>query len=312
MFGQPIGDLLESSRRVLLAGCGGGYDILGAVPIAHELQAAGKHVELASLSFTRLDRLSGHEPVAEVPHLFRASAAAATTAAYCPEACLSAWLTSRVNGEVPIWCFENVGVRPLRRAYEFLVRTLDVDAIVLIDGGVDSLLRGDETSLGTPAEDFASLAAVSTLDVPTKALACVGFGAELRDGIRHAQVLERIAELTAAGGLLGVWPLLAGTAPADAYEEATAFVAKRQRDQHGSHIHSVIGQSLKGKFGAPGPDVWISPLASIYWFFSLPAVTGTHLLLQHIQETNTLWEIAAIIEAVRKTMAVKVPSSIPL
>ena len=50
---------LGGPRRVLVAGCGGGYDVLGAVPIRHALAAAGIDVELASLSFAYLNGLTG-------------------------------------------------------------------------------------------------------------------------------------------------------------------------------------------------------------------------------------------------------------
>src|SRR5512142_1699976 len=90
---------------------------------------------------------------------------------------------------------------PLARAYHALVARHAIDAIVLVDGGIDAVLRGDETSIGTPSEDLASLAAVAACtDVPVRLLACVGLGAELRDGIAHVQVFERIAELARAGG----------------------------------------------------------------------------------------------------------------
>jgi hypothetical protein len=312
MFDQPVATTLRDSRRVLLAGCGGGYDVLGAVPLASELIAAGKEVEFASFSFTRLDRVAGHEQVSEVPHLYLATAAAATPAAYCPEAWLASWVGARFKSEARVWCFENVGVVPLRQAYEYLVTTLNIDAVVLIDGGIDSLLRGNETSLGTPAEDFASLAAVGSLSVPVKLLACVGFGAELRDGICHAQVLERVAELTVGGAFLGVWPLITSTRAADEYRQASEFIGRRQREQHGSHIHSVVQWSLEGSFGARADHVWVSPLASMFWFFSLEHVTRTNLILEHIHETKTLWEIAAIIEALRKTIPVRVRCAIPL
>jgi hypothetical protein len=312
MFSQPIGEALQSCNRILLAGCGGGYDVLGAVPIAHELIRAGKHVEFASLSFTTLARVPGHRAVSDVPHLYTATADAGTTSAYCPEAWLSAWLGTQSGRESRIWCFDNVGVAPLRRAYEFLVRSLDIDAIVLIDGGVDSILRGDETSLGTPSEDFASLAAVEALEVPTKVLACIGFGAELRDGICHAQVLERVAELTAAGALLGMWPLVEGTPAASAYQQASQYIADRQKHQHGSHIHSVVGRSMRGDFGSQGAHVWLSPLSSIYWFFDATKVAATNLILEHIADTKTLWEVAAIVEAVRKSIPVKLRCVIPL
>ena len=36
--------------------------------------------------------------------------------------------------------------------YEALVKELQVDAIILADGGTDSLMQGDEDGLGTPME----------------------------------------------------------------------------------------------------------------------------------------------------------------
>jgi len=75
-----------------------------------------------------------------------------------------------------------------------------------VDGGIDALLRGDESALGTPAEDMTSLCAVSRLEVPTKVLTCFAMGGEMRDGICHAQAFDRIGELTRLGGFLGAGP----------------------------------------------------------------------------------------------------------
>src|SRR5213075_2688573 len=109
------------------------------------------------------------------------------------------------------------GVRPLERAYRALASRLSLDAIILVDGGIDALLRGDEVSLGTPAEDLTSLAAATAVpDIPI-ALACVGLSAELRDGISHAQVFERMAELSREGAYFGASALVPGTAACDAY-----------------------------------------------------------------------------------------------
>lgn len=41
---------------------------------------------------------------------------------------------------------------------------LEIDAVVLVDGGTDIMLRGDESALGTPVEDVTSMAAVAGLD----------------------------------------------------------------------------------------------------------------------------------------------------
>ncbi len=307
-------DRLGSPRRVLLAGCGGGYDVLGAVPLVHELRAAGVGCELASLSFAYLNGLDARQD-AEHPNLYAVEASAATERAYCPEAWLAQWLDGEYGGAHAIWSFDKTGVRPLARAYRALVERLGIDAIVLIDGGIDALLRGDETSLGTPSEDLASLAAATAVAAAARipiALACVGMSAELRDGIAHAQVFERIAELARAGAYHGATALVAGTPPAAAYVRAVEHVFAGQMHQKRSHVHSVITRALGGEFGAPAPYVWLSPLASMYWFFDAAEVARTHQFLPLLHDTESIWEVAARIEAARKDIAIRERTTIPL
>jgi len=43
-----------------------------------------------------------------------------------------------------VFAFEKVGVAQLRVCYTCLVRQRGIDAIVLVDGGTDMLMRGDE------------------------------------------------------------------------------------------------------------------------------------------------------------------------
>jgi len=49
-----IFNLLAPARKVLVAGCGGGYDILSGLPLYFALRRQGKSVYLANLSFTDL------------------------------------------------------------------------------------------------------------------------------------------------------------------------------------------------------------------------------------------------------------------
>lgn len=313
MIPPALRDALAGRKRILLAGAGGGYDVLGAVPLLVDLLAAEeREVHLASLSFTDLSSLPGaiHHP--RFANLYEVPGSAAQSDAYCPEAWLARWLEAALGRPQSIWAFEKTGVRPLVRAYRHLVERLELDAIVLVDGGIDCILRGDESSLGTPSEDLTSLAAVQQLDVPTRLIACVGLGAELRDGICHEQALARIAELARANGYLGAAALLPGRPSAERYREAVEFVFANQQHQHKSHIHKVVLAAMRGEFGATAPHVWLSPLLSLYWFFSLPVVAETHLFLDSIRETNTMWEVGARIEGARDSLAVKPRSGIPI
>jgi hypothetical protein len=50
----PFLDRLENSKSVLVAGCGGGFDVFAGVPLAQHLLATGESVVFANFSFTNL------------------------------------------------------------------------------------------------------------------------------------------------------------------------------------------------------------------------------------------------------------------
>jgi hypothetical protein len=155
--------IVERSQRVLVAGAGGGFDVYAGLPIYERLRTLGKQVFLANLSFTWLGD-------SDAPHLTRALYQVESTTSgpdlYFPERTLARFL-SRHGENVSVYGFEKLGVAPVREGYAHLVQSLGLDAIVLVDGGTDILLRVDEAGLGTPAEDMTSLAAVAALDLPT-------------------------------------------------------------------------------------------------------------------------------------------------
>ena len=170
---------VESCQRILVAGAGGGFDIYAGLPIVHRLQSLGKQVFLANLSFTYLRGTSAQELH---PCLFAVTESTAGEDTYFPERILARFMANKIGHETPIYAFENVGGKPVREAYHYLRDRLDLDAIVLVDGGTDILLRGDEANLGTPSEDMVSLAAVNDLDVATRMVVCVGFGIDTYHG----------------------------------------------------------------------------------------------------------------------------------
>src|SRR5436305_1719769 len=159
---------LEGARTVLLAGAGGGFDVFSGLPLYFGLRAAGKTVHLANLSFSHLEAVTGRRLS---PSALEVTADTTLRLGYFPEYYLCRWFRDQ-GEEVPIHCFDRTGLLPLRDAYEAVVAELRPDAVVLVDGGTDSLMRGDEAGLGTPEEDVASIAAVDDLDVAAKYLVC--------------------------------------------------------------------------------------------------------------------------------------------
>ena len=162
---------LEASRRVLVAGAGGGFDVYVGLPIYERLRSIGKTVFLSNVSFTQLRATTALELQ---PALFEVNLNTKGEEAYFPERSLARFLSQRLQESVSVYAIDNVGAKPVCSAYAHLVSALDIDAVVLVDGGTDILLRGDEASLGTPAEDAVSLLAIRSLDIPTRILACLG------------------------------------------------------------------------------------------------------------------------------------------
>jgi hypothetical protein len=151
----------SSSKNILIAGMGGGFDLFCGLPLYFALKQRGISVHLASYSFTMLEYLKGGERLS--PTLLGVTADISTRLPYAPELHLSSWFREERQEEVPIWCFSKIGAQPLISDYRLLVETLRIEGILLVDGGVDSLMRGDEAELGTPIEDSLSLLAVSRL-----------------------------------------------------------------------------------------------------------------------------------------------------
>jgi hypothetical protein len=312
ILSQPYVERIGRASNILLAGCGGGYDVFGAIPLLSELRELGKQVHLASLSFS--SPLANHAelPEAALPNLFVVDGRCADEDTYSPEAWMARSLEEESGRRERVWCFQTTGVVPLRNAYAWLVRELSIDLVILIDGGIDALLRGDEFSLGTPAEDLTSIAAIAGLEGFDAMLACVGFGAEIRDGISHAQALQRIAGLARDGWALGTSSLLASTDAGKRYLRIVQETELRQRRVHRSHVHSVVSRSVQGEFGEGGEHVWISPLLALYWFFDARAVAASNLFVPHVSGTTELWEVVAVIEALRKSIAIRTFTPIPI
>lgn len=304
MLNLPFFAALEGARTILLAGAGGGFDIFCSLPLYFGLRHAGRQVHLASLSFSNLHGSSARELA---PGMARVTADVWGVSGYFPELYLSKWFAER-GESIPIYCFSRMGVQPLHASYQALVDALQVDAVVLIDGGTDSLMRGDEAGLGTPQEDVTSIAAVDLLNVPTKLLMCLGFGIDAYHGVCHAQFLEAVAALIQQEGFLGAWSLTADMPEATLYREAVEAVF-RVMGQHTSIVQSSILSALEGRFGdyhvtsrTANSSLFINPLMSLYWCFWLDPVARRNLYLDEIRDTQTYWEVTRAIEAFRNRL----------
>ena len=297
---------VEGSDRVLVAGAGGGFDVYAGLPIYERLRTLGKKVFLANLSFVSL---RGTNAQALTRALYEVEPTTTGQDFYFPERALAQFLAGR-GQKVRVYAFEKMGVAPLREAYTHLVQMLGLDAIVLVDGGTDILLRGDEAGLGTPAEDMASLAAVAATIVPTRIVACVGFGVDTFHGVCHANWLENVAALTADRAFLGATALLAGMPEVRLYIDAVN-AADAITSRQPSIVNGSIVSAIEGHFGdyhrhprTQSSKLFINPLMSLLWAFDLAAVARRNLYLDRLADTETNWDvhlaIANFCETVRR------------
>jgi hypothetical protein len=236
---------------------------------------------------------------------------------YFPERTLARWLSAH-DMPTPVYAFPKAGVRPLRAAYRALLEHLHADAVVLVDGGTDLLMRGDESGLGTPEEDMVSLAALHGIEGPTKLAASLGFGIDAYHGINHAHVLENIAALERFGGYLGGFSVSRQSRPGALYIDAVEH-AQRATATHPSIVHGQIAAAIRGQFGdahfterTRGSTLFVNPLMALYFTFDLDVLADHNLYLDRLEGTVLIRQVSSIIEQFRDELpTTRKPQVIP-
>jgi hypothetical protein len=133
---------LKSSRRILIAGAGGGYDFFSGLPLYFALQSAGYQPFIANLTFTSTSVLANTSGTVfggtrEDPYCVEVSAKSTSLngtgnfkdEGYYPERELSLWFQREEKHDVPIYTIVRRGVQQLTEAYTRLAAHLKLDAI---------------------------------------------------------------------------------------------------------------------------------------------------------------------------------------
>jgi hypothetical protein len=315
----PILDHLAHSQNILIAGAGGGFDVFSGLPIYFTLRELGKTVHLANYSFTELSLVHiVSEPEVLVKGLLvGARGFVHTPFSYYPEGYLAQWFREARGEDVTVWMFAKTGAAPLAEAYAALTEHLHIDTIILVDGGVDSLMRGDEIGAGTLVEDAISLAAVDSLDIPVKILACIGFGTEVEESVCHYNALENMAMLAKEGAFLGSCALTPQMECFQLFEAAARYVWE-QPNHPKSHISTRIIPAVRGEFGDfhmydeyRHNTIFVSPLMSLYWFFDASAVIRRSLIIEMLKSTYTVREAFLKVTTLERGFVPRPRRSIP-
>ncbi|OHT17028.1 hypothetical protein TRFO_12727 [Tritrichomonas foetus] len=255
----------DSVQNILLTGCGGGFDFTNALLMIPFIFKMKKKLIIVSNSFSTINSTyKDYETV--FSNETRALAKKIVpgkdkpNSGYMPEKIFIDIINQHFpENDMELYATE-AHYMPAPTATEFLKKLCQeksIDCVITIDGGSDSLMKGDEYEIATIAEDFISLVTVQnlmhdkSLNIKYGILIAVGIGADRVHGASDASSLRAIAELTRMGGFLGSNSINQDSLGFKMYSELLLESKK--------HFQSIVGSFIAaaavGQFGPAYPDI---------------------------------------------------------
>jgi hypothetical protein len=270
--------LLSRSRRPLVLGIGGGGDVVGALATAEACRLQGADPVVGGVSWERrpIDPQPGPRAEGEIENARRLApgvmAASPATRVRETGVLFAESRMAELLGEETVLVDGTLGPAQLADGLAAAAASLGADLIVFVDVGGDVLAHGDEPGLASPLCDAVLLAAADRLAERAAARGAAAggsppmlggiFGIGCDGELRPAEVLERLAEVGAAGGLAGARGLT--PAVAQRLEEAVKVVPTEASAQALRCFHGEIGPAAirQGR-----RMVELSPAGSLTFYF---------------------------------------------
>ena len=285
---------MDRGERFLIAGAGGGFDFVQGIPLyLYITQTLKKEAVLANYSFSAVDETDCKIECFGTYEVTKDASALD----YFPEKLVAGWLWDTYQINCPVYTFKyGTGVLPLRRAYNHLIEKYQIDTLLLVDGGTDSVIFGDEKGLGTIVEDANSMVAAAKTYAPYKYLAAIGFGIDHFHGVSHYNFLENVATLIKDNGYLGAFSLTQDMEEGRQFLALTDYLNKNNSER--SIVNNSIASALEGDFGdihrtdrTRENALFINPLMPLYWTFSLESIVNRMLFAPALEDCNTITEV---------------------
>ena len=292
--------LLASARRPLAIGIGGGGDVVGALATAEAARLYhGARPAVGGVTWERL-------PIDPEPGPRRAEEIAA--ARELAPGVLAAGPHTRVRasgvlfgeahmaaflGEETVLVDPNGGPRAVADGLAAALPELGCDLVVFVDVGGDVLSHGHEPGLGSPLCDAVMLAAADILERAGHPVLGAIFGLGCDGELTLAEVSERIADVTRAGGLAGARGL---TPPVAArLEEAVRHVPTEASAQA---LRAFRGESGPTSIRGGRRTLELSPVAAGTIYFAVgTALRATAPLARAVMDAGSLEEANAALNA---------------
>ena len=284
----------------MILGIGGGGDVVGAISLAREIEAAGGEAEVGGVAWERFSVDPNHPGPRPLSDLHGIERIGSSDAALCSaegrtpegtplaEAGVAAHL-----GRPTVLIDVNGGPRRTAAAIAAAAERLGCDLVIFFDVGGDVFGTGAEPGLASPLCDAVMLAADRFLPTELRTLGCV-FGAGCDGELTGAEVLGRVARLAGDGG----WLATMSPSPTVARElvEVAALVP--------TEASLMAARSGLGEIG-PAPirggrrSVELGPLAALSFLFDPEiAVGGAAPLAEIVATCSSIEEARAALAAI--------------
>lgn len=293
--------LLREARRPLVLGMGGGGDVVGALATAESARVYdGAAPVLGGLAWERrpIDPVPGPRRIDEIEDAERLAPAVLLAGprtrvrgreVYFAESRMAEFL-----GEPTVLVDVTAGPATIAAGLAATASSLGCDLVAFIDVGGDVLARGDEPGLRSPLCDAVMLAAAAHLHRAGHSVLAGVFGIGCDAELTPAEVLARLAEVAAAGGLIGARGL-------------TEPVAARLEQAIASVPTEASAQAVRAFRGASGPvairggarTVELSSVASLTFYLDVEAtVHSVGRLAAAVDGSSNLEEANAALNAI--------------
>jgi hypothetical protein len=298
---------IPKNKNILIAGAGGGFDFLCGLPLALKLKSEGNNIIYANYSFSDLKNIRNADWINEKLLQINCKSISQKTS-YFPELLFIQWYKEKFKEDLYFYCYSNIGIKSLKKNFEFINNKHNIDEIYIIDGGVDGVFIGNEYDMGTPSMDSISIISGSLTNIEKKYYIMSAFGTEgVNKEVSHSEVLERISELIKTDNFFGVSSILKTDIEGKLFIDSINYINDKMESGYHSTIVGSILKSLYGNFGDMPVNqktierpIWISPLTSMYWFCDLTEVAKMKLFYSKVLDTDSVNEVSEIIENIRK------------
>ncbi len=285
--------VLRRARRPLVLGMGGGGDVVGALASAEFARLYdGAEPVLGGLTWERgaidpapgprsVDEIEGAEELAPGVLLAGPETRVRDRDVYFAESRMAEFL-----GERTVLVDVHDGPAAIAKGLARASARLGCDLIVFIDVGGDVLAQGDEAGLRSPLCDALTLAAASLLHEGGNPVLGGIFGLGCDAELTPDEVLDRLARVAAAGGLLGVRGL---TEPiAERLEGAIELVPT---EASALAVRAFRGESGTATIRGGAREVQLTPMAALTFYFSIGVtIAATGPLARAVLGTRGLEE----------------------